>query len=122
MIDAYVLKTTEEFERNLSGGADGKASRCVQSYVHLSEMMTLVSNQDPAINSHPGVSQARRGIERMDVKPGVPSATVTWWMLKIPRCPSGKVADALELTTNLLISAPSVEYPVMVLHTLQDWI
>ena len=61
----------------------------------------LGSNLGPAPNCHPGVSQARRSVNvcavpQMDVKLGVSSASIPWWMLKIPWCASQRV-DELSL-------------------------
>jgi len=32
----------------------------------------------------------------MDVQLGVPSASISWWTIKIPRCPSRRVGELLQ--------------------------
>jgi len=66
-----------------------------------SKFSILGLNPDLAINYHPGVSQA--GVihqcvcrpSDMDVKLGVSSAGITWWALKIQRCPLRRVGELL---------------------------
>ena len=56
------------------------------------ELSSLCLNLDSAVNCHPGVSQAGRGINvcaapRSGMKLHFPFADIRWWMLKISWCP-----------------------------------
>ena len=64
----------------------------------LSQLSSLGSNPDLAINCHFSVSQAGWFnnlcvIPRTIVKLGVPSGGISRWTLKIPRCPSQRVDE-----------------------------
>ena len=71
------------------------------SYDPLCLGLTLSSlglNPNPAINCHPGVSPAGWfinvcAIPWIYVELGVPSSGISWWMLKIPRCPLRRVGE-----------------------------
>ena len=71
-----------------------------------SELSSLGLNFGPATNSHPGVSQAGRGINvcavpRMDATlQGIPSTGVSWWTLQIPRVAFAKSRRAIADTLN----------------------
>ena len=40
-------------------------------------------------------------VPQMDVKMGVPSASISWWTLKIPRCPSWRWGELLPAATTI---------------------
>ena len=57
-----------------------------------SKLSNLGSNRDPAMNCYLGVLQAGRfisvfAVHQMVVKLSVPSASISWWTFKMPRCP-----------------------------------
>ena len=77
------------------------ASRIAHRYTLAPELPRLGLNLDPAFNHHRGVSQAGClinvcAVPRMDVNLGIPSAGISWWTLKIPRCPSRRVSELLQ--------------------------
>ena len=92
--------TQEVSDFTASMGQDGTqkhqmigVGRITEACAHSTQSgLHLGSNLGPATNSHPGVSQAGRGtnacaVPRMGVEPGVASASMSWWTLKIPQCP-----------------------------------
>ena len=68
-------------------------------YTLPSELSSFGLNPGLTINCHPGVSQAGRihisvcAVPRVRVKLGVPSASIGWYLLKIPQCPSRRVGE-----------------------------
>ena len=73
-----------------------------------SKMSSMGLTLGPAIHCHPGVSQAGWfmnvcAVHRKDVKLGVPSASIRWWMLKIAWCLSQvKAGSFLTVSTTCL--------------------